>query len=157
MSYVPEMAQLRGLSYETAKLYGMPHIGAHYSRDDVDATAWAGAYRECAACGKTGGPHSKHHEPPKGKGRIFLLCTPLGQFVLKPALIDLCGSGTTGCHGERHGGRLKIRWEWDSDEHEEKWWNGYWLSHGVAPHSRKLFDYGRYVFERAGREWEVRL
>jgi hypothetical protein len=85
------------------------------------------------------------------------LVTPIGQFVLKPALIDLCGSGTTGCHGERHNGKLKIRWEWDSPEYEEKWWSGYWLSRPYHDaHGKWLYQYGKYVFERNGQSWEYR-
>ena len=157
--------QLNGLSYEKAKLYGMPHIGAEYARkNDVDATRWTGMYRLCAACGKAGGAHSKHHEPPKSSGRVFLLrcreseSSPGGQFVLRPALIDLCGSGTTGCHGQRHGGKLAITWEWDSDFFERAWWNGDLLAHGYAPHDRRLYSMGRYVFERRGPDggWATR-
>ena len=149
--------QLRGLSYEVAKLYGMPHIGAKYTRDDVNATAWTGDYRRCACCGRTDGFHSKHHEPPKGKGSSFLLFTPKGRFVLKPALIDLCGSGTTGCHGDRHNGRLVIRWEWDDPEYERMWWDGTWLSKPFFnPHGEWLFKCGHYVFESRAMTWDYR-
>lgn len=156
MSYVPYADQLRGLDYASASLYGMPHLGAGYYADDVNATRWVGEQRRCAACGRSTGFHSKHHEPPKSKGRSFLLCTPMGQFVLKPAIIDLCGTGTTGCHGDRHNGLLAIRWEWDSDESAEQWWNGYLLSHGYVPHDPRLFVLGRYIIERGGVEMEVR-
>ena len=154
MSFVPDRSQLKGLSYQVASLYGMPHLGGEYWADGVDS------YRRaegscCAVCGRP--RPNVHHEPPKGKGRSFLLSTPMGQFVLKPALIALCGSGTTGCHGDRHAGKLKIRWEWDSDEYAEKWWNGHWLSHGIKPHDPRLFQLGRYVFEKEGKEWEVRF
>lgn len=155
MTYTPDSSQLRGLSRECASLFGMPHLGAEYTRDDIGWTRFTGEFRECAACGKSGGFHSRHHEPPRSKA-TFLLCTPMGQFVLKPALIDLCGCGTTGCHGDRHNGLLAIRWEWDSDESAEQWWNGYLLSHGYVPHDRRLFGFGRYVFSRDGMEWEVR-
>lgn len=153
----PSMEQLGWLSYETAKLYGMPHVGCRYFRDDVDATAWEDEVRRCAACGRANGPHSRHHEPPKGRGRSFNLKTPMGTFVLKPALIDLCGSGTTGCHGDRHNGRLRIAWEWDSDEDEERWWDGFWLSRPYhEPHGKWLYRHGRYVFEKDGLTWEHR-
>lgn len=152
MSFVPDARQLKGLSYPVASLYGMPHLGCEYLADDVNRYRALPESR-CAVCGR---PHpNAHHEPPRGKGRNFLLSTPMGQFVLKPALIALCGSGTTGCHGDRHGGRLKIRWEWDSDEYAEQWWDGTWLSK-YEPHSPRLFDLGRYVFERDGKEWEAR-
>ena len=153
MSFVPDARQLKGLSYPVASLYGMPHLGAHYTADDVNRyEVEDGAF--CALCGR---PYpNAHHEPPKGKGRNFLLSTPMGRFVLKPALIALCGSGTTGCHGDRHNGKLGIRWEWDSDENAGKWWDGYWLSRFYTPHDSRLFELGRYVFEKEGREWEIR-
>jgi len=154
MSYIPEAGKLRGLSYETASLYGMPHLGASYARDDVDSNRLEPGAR-CICCGKIA--RNSHHEPPKSKGRNFLLVTEWGQFVLKPALMSLCGSGTTGCHGRRHERRWTVRWEWDSDEIAEKWWSGYWLSHGYAPNSHKLFSLGRYVFEFDKGEKEVRL
>ena len=147
---------LHGFPYDTAKLYGMPNIGCRYYREDADGGQWTGQYRECACCGKVGGIHSKHHEPPKGRGRSFLLRTKMGSFVLLPALIDLCGTGTTGCHGDRHNGKLKIRWEWDDEEYEAKWWDGTFLSQGKQPNGKWLFGYGRYVFSRCGHEWEVR-
>ena len=149
-------AQLTGLPYETAKLYGMPHIGCRYVREDISATAWDGDARECACCGRSGGVHSRHHEPPRSKG-AFRLQTPMGLFVLLPALIDLCGSGTTGCHGDRHSGLLRIRWEWYSDEYERMWWDGTLLSRPFSgPHGAWLYDYGRYVFEHRGRTFERR-
>lgn len=153
MSYIPESALLRGLPYERAQLYGMPNIGAKYLRDDVDSQMLLpGAV--CAVCGRKA--VNSHHEPPKSNGRSFLLRSRWGLFVLKPALIALCGSGTTGCHGRRHERRWSVRWEWDADGNAEKWWDGWWLSHGFAPNSRKLFELGRYVFSD-GAEWEVRL
>lgn len=156
MSFVPDMAQLRGLSYETASLYGMPHIGCRYYAEELSSTAWTGDHRKCAACGTWSGGHSRHHEPPRSKGS-FLLRTPMGAFVLLPALIDLCGSGTTGCHGRRHSGRLAIRWEWDSDEIAESWWNGALLSMPYhEPHGEWLFRYGKYVFEDEHGRWEYR-
>lgn len=156
MKYEPSREQLRGVSYEKAKLYGMPHIGCRYKRDDINATAFIDETRRCAGCGRTNGRHDRHHEPPRSNGS-FLLITPMGRFVLKPALIDLCGSGTTGCHGERHNGKLKISWEWDTPEYEEQWWNGYFLSRPYhEPHGRWLYSYGRYVFERNGQRWEYR-
>lgn len=65
--YRPPAAQLRGMSFEVAGMYGMPHVGCHYYRDDASATAWDGPYRECAACERTGGAHHKHHEPPRSR------------------------------------------------------------------------------------------
>jgi hypothetical protein len=156
MSYVPDASQLRGWSYEKASLCGMPHIGCKYKREDIAATAWQGDHRRCAFCGRTTGSHDRHHEPPRSNG-AFLMFTPRGRFVLLPALIDLCGSGTTGCHGDRHNGRLKIRWEWDTDEDARKWWDGTYLSAPFhKPHGAWLYEHGCYVFERNGREWRYR-
>lgn len=156
MRYVPTQEQLRGISYEKAKLYGMPHIGCTYKFDDISSTAFDSDERRCAICGRTNGAHNRHHEPPRSNGS-FLLVTPKGKFVLLPALIDLCGSGTTGCHGERHNGKIKITWEWDLPEYEELWWNGYLLSRPYhEPNGKWLYKYGRYVFTRNGQSWEYR-
>ena len=156
MSYEPTREILHGFSYEKAKLFGMPHIGCKYRRDDINETAFIDDTRRCAGCGRTNGAHNRHHEPPKSNGS-FLLVTPRGKFVLKPALIDLCGSGTTGCHGERHNKKLKITWEWDSGEYEEQWWSGYLLSRPYhEPHGKWLYGFGRYIFERNGQRWEYR-
>jgi len=152
MTFTPERSQLRGLSVETASLYGMPSIGCRYIRDDIRGTSIEDTAR-CACCGAPAA--NAHHEPPRSKG-TFLMATQMGTFVLYPALIALCGSGTQGCHGKRHNGRLRIRWEWDSDGNAEKWWSGFWLSHGYEPHSPRLFELGRYVFDLEGREMEVR-
>ena len=56
----------------------------------------------------------------------------------------------------RHANRLQIRWEWDSDEHERKWWGGWFLSHGYLPHDPRLYAFGRYVFELDGQTWDYR-
>lgn len=158
MSFVPDMRQLNGLSYEIASLYGMPHLFGEYYRDDVDATRWVPRdERTCACCGRTYFHRwSLHHEPPKSKGRSFNLATPMGTFVLKPALIGLCGSGTEGCHGDRHARLLTIRWAWESDENAERWWSGHWLSHGYMSNSQRLFELGHYEFERGGMVKQVR-
>ena len=108
-------SQLRGLPYETAKLYGMPHLGCDYRGGGISSTYLTGEFPKCAACGIT-----------------------------------------TGCHGKRHNGLLRIRWEWDDEVIERKWWNGFLLSHGYAPHCPQLFDFGRYVLEADGKTWEVR-
>ena len=153
MTLTPTREQLRGLSYEVASLYGMPHLGASYTADSIaDTVLDEGAV--CACCGRRA--TNAHHEPPRSKGP-FLLRTGMGAFVLKPALIALCGHGTAGCHGERHNRLLAIRWEWDADDFAEAWWEGYLLSHRYAPHDPRLFKMGRYVLSRQGGEWEARL
>ena len=149
-------SQLRGLPYETAKLYGMPNIGAWYATEDVRDYVLSDL-SSCAICGRQA--NNVHHEPPRGRSLCvddegkkhpgsFLLATPVGKFVLLPALIAMCGSGTTGCHGQRHGGNISIRWEWDSEEEERKWWDGTYLSRGLHPNCSWLFEHGRYAMRR---------
>lgn len=155
MTYTPDASVLRGLSMDKASLYGMPHIGCRYTRDDMARTAFESDLR-CAWCGSQRGFHSRHHEPPRSNGS-FLLNTPKGKFVLLPALVDLCGSGTTGCHGDRHNGLLKLRWEWDGDEFAEKWWDGTFLSRPYhEPNGKWLYAYGCWVLERDGVERRFR-
>ena len=153
--FVPHSRQLRGLSYEVAECYGKPHIMARYDGSSVKSHR----REEDAVCVVCGRPATNaHHNPPLSKGDVFLLMTGWGRFVLKPALIAVCGSGTTGCHNGFHGGaRFKARWVWDSDESAEKWWNGEFLKE-MPPHSNKLYRYGcwRISDSRTGRETEYR-
>lgn len=158
-------SQLRGLPYETAKLYGMPHIGAWYNSENVKDYDHPD-YFPCPICGRAS--TNVHHEPPRGKSSCidpetlkkvpgsFLLETPWGKFVLLPALICLCGSGTTGCHGDRHNGSLSIRWEWDSDDDERMWWDGTFLKRGLKPNGDWLYEHGRYVYESRFGSYEYR-
>ena len=148
--------------------YGMPHIGCRYTRDDVAATAFDDDWVPCAVCGATA--TNRHHLPPRGKhsaidpetGRkrpgALLLMTTWGRFVLKPALIALCGSGTTGCHHLWHAREVEIAWAFDSPEYEGRWLDGYLLAHGMAPHSEELYGIGCWRFhdKRTGRRWEHR-
>lgn len=53
----------------------------------------------CIVCGRFGA--NRHHEPPKGTGTWR---------TWNGSLLSLCGSGTTGCHGLRHAGRLELEW-----------------------------------------------
>lgn len=59
----------------------------------------------CIVCGRWRGASSPmaltHHMPPKGTG---------GEGCWRGARLALCGSGTTGCHGLWHAGRLELRW-----------------------------------------------
>lgn len=143
MSYVPDATQLRGLPYVVASCFGMPHVGAYYASSSVKSNRLQhGA--ECAVCAESA--TNSHHEPQLGLGgrnRDYLLNTPEGAFVLHPALIALCGMGNaSGCHGERHTGILRFKWEWDSDDYAEQWWSGYLLAHGFEPHDPALFQLG---------------
>lgn len=151
MTYVPPASTLCGVPFEVASKFGMPHLGAHYFGDSVNR------YRKdegavCAVCGKPA--ENVHHEPPKGAGgkyRQFTMWSKWGRFILKPALIAMCGSGTTGCHGDRHGGRVSITWEWFDEADAERWWTGELLSHGYVPHDPKLYDLGQWRIEAGGR------
>jgi len=131
-----------GLSYDVAECYGKPHIRAYYEGKGVKTHRREnGAF--CVICGKPA--TNAHHNPPISKGDVFLLMTKWGQFVLKPSLIAVCGSGTTGCHNGFHGGaRYKARWVWDSDEFARMWWEGEFLKR-MAPHSKALYRYGKWA------------
>ena len=77
--------------------------------DREEAASWPDFGRDrCIVCGK---PHPNlHHMPPIGSGR---------RSAWKGAMLALCGSGTTGCHGAFHAGILELRYfdgAW--------WWKG---------------------------------
>jgi 5-methylcytosine-specific restriction endonuclease McrA len=136
---------------ETVNLYAAPHINAEYYRDEISATKWMGDYPQCAVCGRTNGSFAVHHEPPRSKGSL-ILCTPMGKFVIKPTLILLCKE----CHEKRHDGRLSFRWEWNTQEDEEKFWNGDFFSHEMFwDHSRLFKEHGRLVVSTDGKEWAL--
>jgi len=137
-------------SMETVLSYAMPNVHAHYTADRIDATAWDGDYPACAACGRSKGPFEVHHEPERSK-RSLLLKTSMGQFVVKPALLLLC----KGCHLDRSERRLKISWEFDTEEDREAWLSGDLYAHGYQEHDGRMFQHGRIVFERAGRRWSL--
>ena len=148
----PDMGLLRGLSYPTAELYGKPCIGAHYTAFDLNKHRVDHMAR-CCICG--GMASNAHHWPPRSK-RSFTLRTPYGQFVLLPPLFAVCGSGTTGCHGDWHRRLIEVEWVWDFEEMQESWWDGTLLKRH-AP-GDWLFEHGRYLFhdKRNGRTWEMR-
>jgi len=155
MTYIPASSQLRGLPYEAAECYGKPHIMCRYSGSSAKSHMRDEDAR-CVCCGRMA--TNAHHNPPLSKGHIFLLMTKWGRFALKPSLIAVCGSGTTGCHNGFHGGaRFKARWVWDSDEYAEMWWNGEFLKH-MRPHSRELYRYGCWHISdsETGREFDWR-
>lgn len=169
---------------DVAVNYGMPHLGCRYTRDDVRATAFVEneeGWTPCAVCGRPA--ENRHHLPPRSTSSCvdevgkrhpgsILLPTRYGQYVLKPALVALCGSGTTGCHGKVHNRDIDIHWEFDTKEYEELWLQGWFLAHGIdgylktkdgllfmkplVPHSRELYKIGRWVITVGGRTWEIR-
>ena len=144
--YVPPASVLGGLSVESAQKFGMPHFMASYTAGNDSH-----ALNENACCAWCGMPASNsHHEPPKGIGgrnRTFFLRTEMGAFILRPALIALCGSGTTGCHSKVHSGRLRISWMWGRQEYAERWWSGWYLTHGFIPHDERFYELGYWIVE----------
>lgn len=172
------------ISREKAVNYGMPNIGARYRSDYIRSHTIVEneeGWTPCAICGRPAG--SVHHLPPisassakddngeKHPGSL-LLPTKYGRFVLKPALVALCGNGTMGCHGMIHSGKAFMQWEFDSEAYEELWFDGWFLSHGIdgyietrdghitcrpiAPHSSQLYRIGRWKITVNGRTWEYR-
>lgn len=144
--------QLRGMSYERAKCYGAPNWDARYTSGT--------AYRlvpgaRCMVCGRPA--TNAHHEPPKGMSgvREWELLTPKGPRLLRPALIALCGSGTTGCHGARHRGEVRFYWDWDSEENEEAWWSGTIPEHHDM-NDACLYTWGHWTVDARGVETERR-
>ena len=81
----------------------------------LDSCQWPDLVRPwCVWCGK---PASNlHHEPPKG----------LGGTKSHRAVISLCGSGTTGCHGLRHAGRVEFGYDAEAGRWYGRWSGGEW-------------------------------
>lgn len=178
------MTQGVHISREKAVNYGMPNIGAHYRSDYIRSHEMVEneeGWTPCAICGRPA--HSVHHLPPisasscrdeKGERHAgsLLLPTKYGRFVLKPALIALCGNGTMGCHGMMHNGKARMQWVFDSDAYEQLWFDGWFLSHGIDgyietrdgnvackpihAHSRELYRIGSWRITVGGRTWEYR-
>lgn len=150
MSYVPPRELLHGVPFSVADCYGKPHIGCGYRNASVNSHFIADGER-CAICGRPA--TNAHHWPPKGTASTFSLH---GE-DLKPSLIALCGSGTTGCHGDWHARHFSALWKWDSDDYAEAWWEGTLLSE-LGPHAMGLYLFGcweLYDF-RDSRIWQVR-
>lgn len=135
--YIPERNKLQGLSLEVAECFGKPNIDARYLSDNVNSYSHSG---NCFVCGKRA--TNAHHCPPKRKGLLVL-----NGHILKPSLIALCGSGTAGCHGMVHNGKIKINWKWFNDEYARIWWEGEMLEK-YEPHSEELYQFG---------EWEIKF
>lgn len=145
MSYVPPVTLLRGLPVDTAQKFGMPSIGAHYEGRGVRTNRLDDGAR-CAFCRRPA--TNAHHVPAVGMGSRNATFT-LHGFKLRPALIALCGSGTTGCHGACHNGGMRIDWVWDEDEYAMDWWSGDLLrEYGAA--SPMLYEYGHWEIWKHG-------
>lgn len=137
--YIPTVEQLQGYSIENAECLGKPHIGARYlfsGRIDRYILEYNAT---CAVCGRPA--TNVHHQPFRSKGKGIII----GGKLLRPSLIALCGSGTTGCHGKVHNGKLKIRWVWIDESIAERWWDGSLFSR-FPPHSERVYEYGYWDF-----------
>lgn len=152
MSYVPPARLLHGLPVATAQKFGMPNIGAMYTGSGVRKTALE-EDALCSFCRKRA--TNAHHVPNVGMSARNARFELHGR-VLRPALIALCGSGTTGCHGDCHNGRMAIEWRWDSDEYAEAWWSGGLLEECGAG-SPLLYEYGAWYMAKPGVSKVVRI
>lgn len=150
--YQPTTDALRGFSLPHAELYGKPHLGAHYKSFDAKSHALDDGAR-CAICGRPA--TNVHHLGQLKWGRCFSLRTPWGTHTLLPSLMAVCGSGTTGCHGAIHEGRIRVSWIWSDDLAAQGWWEGE-LLRAFDAHSSVLYDYGYYLIEHGDKSWEVR-
>lgn len=152
MSYVPPASLLRGLSVDAAQKFGMPSIGAHYEGRGVRTNRLDEGAR-CAFCRKPA--TNAHHVPAVGMGGRNKGFT-LHGYELRPALIALCGSGTTGCHGECHNGVMRIDWVWEGDEFMRDWWEGRLLRE-FGPASPMLYEFGHWELRKDGAGKVIRL
>lgn len=135
-------SQLHGFSREDAECFGKPHFNATYTdHGGTSLTRYVKTSMNCCICGRDA--ISTHHQP---RREYFTLSTPLGTWKLRPALFALCGTGTWGCHGDVEHNRIRIRWKWDRQEGEDKWWSGELLD-AYGPHSIKLYDWGCWEIE----------
>lgn len=141
MSYNIPRHLLGGLSVKAASSMGMPHQGAYYLNETGDAHQVEKGIH-CIRC-RVNPATNAHHEPPKGLGGQKVLILH-GQ-LLRPALHALCGSGTTGCHEQRHAHKFEIVWEWEKDIYKQAWWEGEFFREGLKPHSPDLYDFGEWV------------
>lgn len=151
MSYVPHSRLLHGVPYAVAECYGKPHVGCSYAgRSVASHHLLDGA--ACACCGRPAA--NAHHWPPRGTAPTF----GFRGRKLRPALIAVCGSGTTGCHGGWHGeARFRALWRWEDDRFAEAWWSGSMLS-DFAEHDPKLYAFGWWELYdlKEGRIWTIR-
>jgi hypothetical protein len=138
-------------------IYGKPCVGAHYERFDAHSHRLDPMAR-CCICGRMA--TNVHHWPPLGiggGGRQMTHATPVGRFVLLPALFAVCGGGNaSGCHGAWHAGLVDVEWLWDDPASQDAWEDGTLLKRSKP--GRWLYGLGRYRFAdaRTGRTWEHR-
>jgi hypothetical protein len=143
--YIPESSVLRGLTVSSAQKFGMPNVGAFYTGRGVHTNRLEeGA--TCAICGAMA--TNSHHEPQLGMGCRNASFRLHGR-VLTPALIALCGSGSTGCHGRVHSGSYRIEWEWDDPETEAAWFDGR-MPEEAYRHDKRMFWFGHWAVYAGG-------
>ena len=137
-----DASKLHGFSIQEAECYGKPHLGARYTdKAGTSLTQYARDGRLCVICGRDS--LNTHHQPHRG---TFTLRGDDGRdWVLRPALFALCGSGTFGCHGAIEHNRIKARWVWDNPEAEAAWWSGELLEK-YGPHNPALYLFGCWQF-----------
>lgn len=152
MAYTPPASLLRGLSVATAQKFGMPNAGAHYEGRGVRTNRLDDGAR-CAFCRRPA--TNAHHVPAVGMGARNATFE-LHGYQLRPALIALCGSGTTGCHGDCHNGLMRIDWKWDSDEYAQAWWRGDLLRE-FGPASPMFYEFGHWELTRMGVKTVMRI
>lgn len=139
MSFIPPKDQLCGLSLDVAELFGKPHFEAHYRTRNVKSNTLDES-AVCIICGNRA--DNSHHVVPLGKAKEFILRTENGVFFLRSPLFAVCGSGTTKCHNDFHGGaRYSAKWLWHNDRFAEQWWSGE-ISKKILPHSQELYQFG---------------
>lgn len=144
MTYSIPRELLKGLNVNDASCLGMPHQGAYYLNQTGDAHKIENGMH-CVSC-RVEMASNAHHEPSKGMGGGKRL-TIYGK-LLRPSLHALCGFGnSSGCHGLRHSGDLKIRWVWNDQDSMRAWWEGELFELGIEPHDPRLFDYGGWEYE----------
>ena len=148
MSYVPHRSRLRGLSVEAAERFGKPCVGAFYAGRGIASHRLEEA-APCCVCGRPA--TNVHHWPPRSK-RTF----HLSGLDLRPSLFAVCGSGTTGCHGLWHEGKVRADWAWRTEASARAWWSGLLLD-AVGPHDELLYEHGFWRFEHvpSGRTWRI--
>lgn len=142
--------RLCGLSRKVFDCFGKPHIMCHYEGRSIGSHALdEGAW--CACCGR---PATNAHHWPAGRRTV-----EVAGKVLRPSLIAVCGSGTTGCHDGFHGGaRFDAEWSWDDEGDFERWLNGDFWETGYEAHDPRLYLHGCWILadRRTGRTWSIR-
>ena len=128
---------------------GLPHVGAIYTGKGYKRTS-----DRCAICGRPA--TNVHHLC--GRGEHSYVTMQGDSFKMRSALMLVCGSGVTGCHGKLHSHELEVSWVWNTPLYGQLFENGQLFDYSLEPHSPDWFDYGFYVVkDRSGVIKEIRL